>query len=93
MVFSTASTLLRRLRDNDGQLAADARKNGGEITEKTLETVQRISEDRNAERAVSLYLSAYEKLEKQRKACEKRFGALHPDGGSDMEILNRLLGR
>ena len=69
------------------------RKNGGEITEKALETVQRISEDRNAERAVSLYLSAYEKLEKQRKACEKRFGALHPDGGSDMEILNRLLGR
>ena len=69
------------------------RKNGGEITEKALETVQRISEDRNAERAVSLYLSAYEKLEKQRKVCEKRFGALHPDGGGDMEILNRLLGR
>ena len=69
------------------------RKNGGEISEKTFDAVRRISEDRNAEKAISLYMSAYEKLNKQKKACEKRFGTLLPDGDSDMEILNRLLGK
>ncbi len=68
------------------------RKNGGQISERTLEALRRISEDSNTQKAVSLYINAYEKLERQKSACRKRFGSAVSAGSGDEEILNLLLG-
>ena len=68
------------------------RKNGGEITNKTLESVMRVAENRSAAKALSLYVSAYEKMNERRSACRKRFESLIPETGDDPDILDRLFG-
>ena len=67
------------------------RKNGGNISERTLNVLQRVSEDSNTRKAVSLYIAAYEKLDRQKSACRKRFSSAVPAGSEDAEILNTLL--
>ena len=68
------------------------RKNGGKISERTLNVLRRVSEDSNTQKAVSLYIAAYEKLDRQKAACRKRFGSAVPAGSEEAEILDRLLG-
>ena len=68
------------------------RKNGGKISEKTLDSLRRVFEDSNTQKAVSLYIAAYEKLDRQKAACRKRFGSAVPAGSEEAEILDRLLG-
>ena len=68
------------------------KRNGGKITDKTLETVMRVAEDRNAGKALSLYVSAYEKMKERRSACIKRFESLISDTGADPDVLDRLFG-
>ena len=68
------------------------RKNGGKISERTLAVLRRVSEDSNTRKAVSLYIAAYEKLDRQKAACRKRFGSAFPAGSEDAEVLDRLLG-
>ena len=68
------------------------RKNGGKISERTLEVLRRVFEDSNTQKAVSLYIAAYEKLDRQKAACRKRFGSAVPAGSEEAEILDRLLG-
>ena len=43
-------------------------------------------------KALSLYLSAYEKMKERRSACIKRFESLISDTGADPEVLDRLFG-
>ena len=68
------------------------RKNGGEITNKTLESVMRIADNRNAAKALSLYVSAYEKMNERRSACRKRFESLISETNDDHDILSKLFG-
>ena len=68
------------------------RKNGGKISEKTLDSLRRVFEDSNTQKAVSLYIAAYEKLDRQKAACRKRFGSAVPADSEEAEILDRLLG-
>ena len=68
------------------------RKNGGKISERTLNVLRRVSEDSGTQKAVSLYIAAYEKLDRQKAACRKRFGSAVPAGSEEAEILDRLLG-
>ena len=68
------------------------RKNGGKISERTLDVLRRVSEDSNTQKALSLYIAAYEKLDKQKAACRKRFGSAVHAGSEEAEILDRLLG-
>ena len=68
------------------------RKNGGKISDRTLAVLRRVSEDSNTRKAVSLYIAAYEKLDRQKAACRKRFGSAFPAGSEDAEVLDRLLG-
>ena len=68
------------------------RKNGGKISERTLNVLRRVSEDSNTQKAVSLYIAAYEKLDRQKTACRKRFGSTVPADSEDADVLNRLLG-
>lgn len=68
------------------------RKNGGPISEKTLDVLRRVSQDSNTRKAVSLYIAAYEKLDKQKAACIKRFSTAVPAGSEDSEVLDTLLG-
>ena len=69
------------------------RKNGGKISERTLGVLKRVSEDCNTQKALSLYIAAYEKLDRQKAACRKRFGSAVPAGSEDAEILDMLLGK
>ena len=68
------------------------KRNGGKITDKALETVRRVAEDRNAGKALSLYVSTYEKMMERRSACIKRFESLISDTGADPDVLDRLFG-
>ena len=68
------------------------RKNGGNISERTLDVLRRVSEDSNTQKAVSLYIAAYEKLDRQKTVCRKRFGTAVSAGSEDAEILDMLLG-
>ena len=68
------------------------RKNGGEISEGSLKAVRRITSNRTAGKAVSLYISAYEKLNRQRSACEKKLSRIAPENSGDTEIIRKLLG-
>ena len=68
------------------------RKNGGKISDRTLEVLRRVTEDSNTRKAVSQYIAAYEKLDRQKAACRKRFGSAFPAGSEDAEVLDRLLG-
>ena len=68
------------------------RKNGGKISERTLDVLRRVSEDSNTQKAVSLYIAAYEKLDRQKAVCRKRFGTAVHAGSEEAEILDRLLG-
>ncbi len=68
------------------------RKNGGKISERTLAVLRRVSEDSNTRKAVSLYIAAYEKFDRQKAACRKRFSSAFPAGSEDAEVLDRLLG-
>ena len=68
------------------------RKNGGLLSGKTLDALRRVTEDSNTQKAVSLYIAAYEKLDRQKAACRKRFGSTVPSDSEDAEVLNRLLG-
>ena len=68
------------------------RRNGGQISERTLDVLQKASKNRNTQKAVSLYLAAYEKLDRQKYVCRKRFRSVFPDGSEDAEILDLLLG-
>lgn len=68
------------------------RKNGGEISKSALDSVRRITSDRNTGKAVSLYISAYEKLNRQRSACEKKLSKIAAENGVDAEIIRKLLG-
>ena len=55
--------------------------------------LKRVSEDCNTQKALSLYIAAYEKLDRQKAACRKRFGSAVPAGSEDAEILDMLLGK
>ena len=68
------------------------RKNGGQISDRTLDVLQKASKNSNTQKAVSLYLAAYEKLDRQKCVCRKRFRSVFPDGSEDAEILDLLLG-
>ena len=68
------------------------RRNGGKITKKTLETVMRVTEDKTAGKALTLYVSAYEKMKERRSVCLNRFESLITDAGADADVLNILLG-
>ena len=68
------------------------RRNGGKITKKTLETVMRVTEDKTAGKALTLYVSAYEKMKERRSVCLNRFESLITDAGADADVLKRLLG-
>ena len=68
------------------------KRNGGKISDKTLKTVMRVTEDRTAGKALSLYVSAYEKMKERRSACIKRFESLISNDCADSDVLNRLLG-
>ena len=68
------------------------RKNGGEITNKTLKSVMCIADNRNAAKALSLYISAYEKMNERRSACRKRLESLIAETDDDHDILSKLFG-
>ena len=66
------------------------RKNGGTLSDETLASVKRVVEDSSAGKAVSLYISAYEKMNERRLSCERRLGSLGISDSSDLEVLKKL---